>query len=208
MRHVRVIAAVLGVVAVPVAAAVGYRTVFQPWQARWGATDEEVDRVMPGDAVVADPDFVATRAIDIDAAPERVWPWLVQVGSGRAGWYTYDRIDNGGTPSADRILPEQQQLRIGDRIPMVPGRDVGPIVADIDPPRRMLWTDDSVGFSWEWQLDPVGDRTRLVSRLRVNAHPWSRRMVYEGVAAVGDIFMQRRMLRGIKRRAEHTAAAG
>jgi hypothetical protein len=76
-----------------------YRVLVQPWQHRWGATDEDV------------PDATSTtRAITIAAPPEQVWPWLVQLGYGRAGWYSYDWIDNDNLPSADRILPDHGQL--------------------------------------------------------------------------------------------------
>lgn len=205
--------AVVGAAAVLV---VAYRLGFQPWQPRWGATDDEVARVMTGDAEVAHADFLATCAIDVRAPPMTVWPGLVQIGSGRAGWYRYDRIDNAGTPSATRILPENatrilpeyQQRQVDDRIPMITGGDIGPTVKETDPPRRMPWCDDVGEFGWEWLLEPAAaGGTRLLNRLRVTAHPSTGRMTYEAVAAVGDIVMQRRMLRGIKRRAEQTAAS-
>ena len=92
---------------------------------------------------------------------------------------------------------------------MIPGRDIGPTVKAIDPPHRMLWSDDDGEFSWEWLLEPSpAGGTRLVNRLRVTAHPWTRRMAYEAVASVGDIVMQHRMLHGIKRRAEQLANGG
>jgi hypothetical protein len=86
-----------------------YRVLVQPWQHRWGATDEGVCRAMPGDGLVPDATST-TRAITIAAPPEQVWPWLVQLGYGRAGWYSYDWIDNDNRPSADRILPDHGQL--------------------------------------------------------------------------------------------------
>jgi hypothetical protein len=92
---------------------------------RWGATEEEAARPLPGDAVVEKADFVATRAITIKVPSHDVWPWLMQTRSGRAGWYTYDRFDNAGVPSATQILPELQQLAGGDLIPMVVGRTSG-----------------------------------------------------------------------------------
>ena len=99
--------------------------IVRPRAPRWGATEEEAARPLPGDAVVETADFVATRAITIKAPSHDVWPWLVQTGSGRAGWYTYDRFDNAGVPSATLILPELQQLAGGDLIPMVVGRTSG-----------------------------------------------------------------------------------
>ena len=80
-----------------------YVFVVRPRTVRWGATDEEVTRPLPGDRVVRGRAYTATRAITIDAPPEDVWPWIVQIGSGRAGWYAIDRLDNGGVPSAQEI---------------------------------------------------------------------------------------------------------
>jgi hypothetical protein len=184
----------------------GYWRIVRPWALRWGATEEEAARPLPGDEVVETADFVATRAITIDAPPQDVWPWLVQIGSGRAGWYTYDRLDNAGVPSATRILPEFQQLKDGDLIPMVAGKDIGVRVKELEPERRMLWWDEKGEYSWEWLLEPADGRTRLLNRLRATRHPWTRRMLYELVAANGDVVMQRKLLRGIKKRAERLAA--
>ncbi|HWD43867.1 MAG TPA: SRPBCC family protein [Actinomycetota bacterium] len=196
-------------IAVAAAAVAGlqaaYARLVRPWALRWGATAEEAARPLPGDEVVAQADFVATRAITIDAPPHQVWPWLVQIGSGRAGWYSYDRIDNAGVPSATEIIPELQQLRVGDLIPMVAGKDIGVRVKELEPEHRMLWWDEQGEYSWEWLLEPTGGRTRLLQRLRVTRHPWTRRMLYELVAANGDVVMQRKLLRGIKQRAEGLA---
>jgi hypothetical protein len=184
-----------------------YAKLVRPWALRWGATKEEAARPLPGDEVVAKADFVATRAITIDAPPDQVWPWLVQIGSGRAGWYTYDRIDNAGVPSATEILPELQRLAVGDLIPMVAGKDIGVRVKELEPERRMLWWDEKGEYSWEWVLEPIDQQTtRLLQRLRVTRHPWTRKMLYELVAANGDVVMQRKLLRGIKQRAERLAA--
>ena len=186
--------------------AVVYVRVVRPWALRWGATDQEAARPLPGDGVVKKADYVATRAITIHAGPGQVWPWLVQIGSGRAGWYSYDRLDNAGVPSAAEIIPELQRLAAGDLVPMVAGKDLGLWVKELEPGRRMLWWDQKGEYSWEWLLEPSAAGTRLVSRLRVTRHPWTRRMLYEVVAANGDIVMIRRMLRGIKKRAERLAA--
>jgi hypothetical protein len=183
-----------------------YAKLVRPRALRWGATAEEAARPLPGDQVVAKADYVATRAITIDAPPRDVWPWLVQMGSGRAGWYTYDRIDNAGMPSATEILPELQQLQVGDLIPMVAGKDIGVRVKELEPDRRMLWWDEQGEYSWEWVLEPADGRTRLLQRLRVTRHPWTPKMLYELVAANGDVVMQCKLLRGIKQRAERLAA--
>jgi hypothetical protein len=184
-----------------------YARLVRPWALRWGATAEEAARPLPGDHVVAKADYVATRAITIDAPPRDVWPWLVQIGSGRAGWYTYDRIDNAGVPSATEIVPELQALQVGDLIPMVVGKDIGVRVKELEPHRRMLWWDEQGEYSWEWVLEPIDQHTtRLLNRLRVTRHPWTRKMLYELVAANGDVVMQRKLLRGIKQRAERLAS--
>jgi hypothetical protein len=83
---------------------------------RWGASDDEVARTFPGRELVPDGTRAATMAITIDAPPAQVWPWLVQMGYGRAGWYSWDRLDNGGRPSAQELHPEWQDLSLGDRL--------------------------------------------------------------------------------------------
>lgn len=183
-----------------------YAKLVRPWGLRWGATEEEAARPLPSDGLVSKADYIATRAITIDAPPRDVWPWLVQIGSGRAGWYAYDRLDNAGVPSATEIIPEFQQLQVGDLIPMVAGKDIGVRVKELEPGRRMLWWDEKGEYSWEWVLEPADGRTRLLNRLRVTKHPWTRKMLYELVAANGDVVMQRKLLRGIKQRAERFAA--
>ena len=195
---------------VPLSAALGlgafYVLVVRPRAARWGATDEEAERPLPGDGVVHGRTYVATRAITIDAPPEHVWPWIVQMGSGRGGWYALDRLDNGGVPSAEEVIPELQDLQVGDLIPMIPGKEIGPRVLDMEPARRMLWTTDDE-FSWEWVLEPRdGGRTRLVSRIRERYPPLlSRKMLYAIVASTGDVVMNWTQLKRIKRRAERLA---
>jgi hypothetical protein len=201
-----------GIVVVLLAAAgagllAAYAKLVRPWALHWGATEEEAARPLPGDQVVTKADYVATRAITIDAPPQEVWPWLVQISSGRAGWYTYDRIDNAGMPSATEIIPELQQLQVGDLIPMVSGKDIGVRVKELEPDRRMLWWDEQGEYSWEWLLEPIDQHTtRLLNRLRVTKHPWTRKMLYELVAANSDVVMQRKLLREIKQRAERLAA--
>jgi len=188
------------------AAAVGYVLFLRPWHVAWGATEEEAGRPLPGDGVVPGRTYVATRAITIDAPPEDVWPWIVQMGSGRGGWYALDRLDNGGVPSAEEIVPELQELQIGDLIPMGVGKEVGPRVLEMESGRRMLWaTDDE--FTWEWVLEPRdGDRTRLISRIREQSPPLlSRKMLYALVASTGDVVMNWTQLKRIKRRAERLA---
>jgi hypothetical protein len=138
----------------------------RPWQLTWGATPEEVSRSMPGDDLVPRPTFNATRAITIAAPPERIGPWLVQIGLTRAGWYSYDILDNLGRPSARRIIPELQHLAVGDIVPMGPDGKHGMPVHSIDAPRSMIWGTPG-DTTWTWQLHPCPDgSTRLITRVR------------------------------------------
>ena len=144
-----------------------YIRVIRPWQLRWGATDEEVARVLPGDNLVARPTFNATRAITIAAPPSLVWPWLLQVGVTRAGWYSYDLLDNLGRPSARTIIPDLQDLKVRDVVPMSPDGHAGPRVLAIEPGYSMIWgTPEEV--TWTWLLEPIGESTtRLLTRIRI-----------------------------------------
>ncbi len=195
-----------------VAAGAAYARLVRPRTDRWGATDEEVDRAMPGDEIVQGADYVATRAVTIFATPEEVWPWIVQMGSGRAGWYAYDGIDNGAVPSADHIIPEFQRADVGDLVPMSVDDAVGVYVKSLEPNRSMLWWDGKGDYTWAWGLYPAGTRaTRLVTRLRVHTVPWRTglgKRAYALLASTGDIVMMRKCLRGIKARAEGTTRTG
>jgi hypothetical protein len=181
-----------------------YRSVGRPWHARWGATDEEVARALPGDQLLPDA-TVTTRAVTIEARPEEVWPWLVQLGYGRAGWYSYDWIDNDGRPSASRIVPELQRLEPGDQILMAPG--LGPRVRAVEPNEYLL-AGDADGGTWCLALYPFGDgRTRLVSRWRIRWPITLATVFWVLVSDPGTFVMERRMLLGIKARVERAAAA-
>jgi hypothetical protein len=174
-----------------------YRFALQPWHARWGATDQEVGRAMPGDAVLPGAGST-TRAITIQASAHQIWPWLVQIGYGRAGWYSYDWIDNDGKPSADRVLPDLQSLEVGHRILMVPG--MGPEVKEIEEERYILSGGEA--DTWCLALYPTEGGTRLVSRWRQN---WPRSLATSFWIAISDpgaFIMERKMLKGIKDRAE------
>jgi hypothetical protein len=123
----------------------------------WGATAAEITATMPGDGLLPRAQYRSTRAITIAATPAQVWPWLVQVGCRRAGWYADDLLDNFGYPSARRIIPELQDLEIGQWLPMVlkPSERSSFIVDSFDPPRWLLW-----------RLVSLADRrTRLITRL-------------------------------------------
>ncbi|MEP6799422.1 MAG: hypothetical protein ABI890_14800 [Lapillicoccus sp.] len=191
----------LVLLAAPIAA-IAYARIGRPWQLTWGATPEEVAGRLPGDELVVRPTFNATRAITIDARPEDIWPWLVQIGMTRAGWYSYDLLDNLGRRSADRIIPELQGLAVGDVIPMSPDGKQGMVVRALDPPRSMIWGTPAE-TTWAWQLDPSPDgSTRLIARVRSRYRWLSPSMAFSALLEFGDIWMMRKMLLNLRARAE------
>jgi hypothetical protein len=191
------------VIAVSVAT-LAYVRYVRPWQLTWGATAAEVNRRLPSDDLVTHPTFDATRAITLDAPPEQVWPWLVQVGLTRAGWYSYDLLDNLGRPSARRIIPELQYLQPGDIVPMSPDGKQGMPVLSVDAPTSMVWGEPG-GTTWAWQLDETGTGgTRLVTRVRSRYRWFSPSIAFSLLVEFGDIWMMRKMLLNLR---ERTATA-
>ncbi len=181
-----------------------YGIVVRPWHLRWGATEKEARRSLPGDELVATPIVAGTRAITIDCPPQAVWPWLVQQGYGRAGWYSY-WIDNAWRPSPDRIVPELQHLVVGDVLKTA--KEGGFTVKEVDPGR--FWVgliDGDLGqVSVAQFLEPTGENaTRLVIRFRASfAHrlaSWAFWLAFDP----GDFIFMRREMLGIKRRAERS----
>ena len=178
---------------------------YRRWHLRWGATSAEGAASLPGDGLMLRAQYKSTRAISIDAAPEAVWPWLVQVGCLRAGWYSNDLLDNLAHPSVTTIMPELQHLKIGQWVPMSPKpTDRSALkVHSFEINRWLLWTTPD--STWAWQLTPTEHNgTRLVARINARydwRHPPSAVL---GVLLMefGDFAMLRRMLRGIKARAE------
>lgn len=179
---------------------------------RWGATDEDLRRSMAGDPVITEPTHSATHALTIDALPEDIWPWLVQMGHRRGGLYSYDWLDRLfgylDHPSANRVLPEFQHLAVGDVIPL--GRGKGFPVTAIEPWRALVLSDSIDGFQWVWQfgLYSLGDgRTRLVSRGTQRFASTIGTWLFMRVMEPAAFIMTRRMLLGVKQRAEALKAA-
>jgi len=171
----------------------------------WGTTDEEGDARLPGDELLEDADGVATRAVEIDAPPSAVWPWIAQMGpSPRGGAYTYDWIENLlglGMHSVDRVLPEFQNPEVGDTIGYGSNRMR---LERVEPERVLAWRSESGNWVWTFVLEPRGGSTRLISRNRFRLPTLSARL---GMIPMepASLAMERKMLLGIKERAERLA---
>ena len=182
-----------------------YLRLYRPWQLRWGATAAEVGRRLPGDDVVRSPTFNATRAITIAARPHQIWPWLLQVGVKRAGWYSYDLLDNLARPSAHEIIPELQQLAVGDVVPLSPDGTRGVHVLTLDLPRSMMW-GTLPDTTWLWLCEPRADgTTRLITRIRSHWRWLSPSIAFSLLVEFADIWMLRKMLFNLRDRAEALA---
>jgi hypothetical protein len=183
---------------------------YRRWHLHWGATPAEARAAMPGDDLVPVSHFTATRAVTIKARPGEVWPWLTQVGYGRAGFYSYDLLDNLGRPSATAIMPQWQRADAGDlAAPMAshptPGTSFR--VAAAEPGACLVWVKPD--STWAWTLASAGPgRTRLVTRLRQRYQPTPAGLLTIILAEFGDFAMMRKMLLGIKSRAETSPAGG
>jgi hypothetical protein len=198
-----------GATAAAVLAPIGYLLFFRHWCLTWGARDDEVAAKLPGDELLPDAGLVTTRAITINAPPAAIWPWLAQMGSGRGGAYTYDWIQNLlglNMHSADRILPQFQGIKLGDELPMGSGRPVMRVEV-LDPPRTLAIRIADQGWVWIFALVPEGDSTRLISRNRIpgSSLPPASRVFFTLLMEPGSLVMERKMLIGLKQRAERTA---
>ena len=177
------------------------------------ASRAERRRRLPGDELIDQPAGGLTHAITIASRPAQIWPWLVQMGAGRAGWYSYDFIDNGRTPSAWAIKPELQAPKVGTVFPALPGRQDGFTLLTQDRDRSLtlgwLGTDGRPIVTWAFVLDQVGDRaTRLIVRARgrkgyrfLGAPQW----ISVAAARLAHFVMERKQLIGLAQRVERNA---
>ena len=192
----------------------------RPWMLTWGAQQAEFDANWPGDELIPQPRHVWTRAVTVDAPPEAVWPWLVQMGQGRGGFYSYDWLENlvgCDIHSLSHIDPDRQQLAVGDPIRLVPedaAVDLHFLVAQVDPAAALVLvtpgsidaalTGDLPYLTWGFYLRPTPEgKTRLIARTRAvyrNSLPslLSNKIMLEPIQFV----MERKMLLGIRARAE------
>ena len=164
---------------------------------------DEARRPLPGDELVSTK-LQYTDCVTIRARPSEIWPWLVQMGCRRAGWYSYDSLDNGGVPSADRILPELQRVDVGDILPWTPdGPDDGFVVLAVVPERALVLGDDCGSITWTFVLDPIDETsTRLVTRGKVWYKHLAVGLMVRLVLRPIYFGMQRRQLLNLKQRME------
>lgn len=182
------------------------------WYSDWTVRADDGERVrdLSSDELIPKPIGSVTHALTIRRSAHDVWPWLAQMGSGRAGWYAYDFVDNGGRPSADRILPEFQKVGVGTVFPALPGaKDVFVVVrCDLEHSLVLSWRSPNGTYltTWAFVLEqPESNRTRLIVRGRVapgyrpyGLPQWLAKMMAPWAHAI----MERKQLLGIKRRAE------
>lgn len=202
------------------AGAVGLRALHA--RRNWGATADEVAAVLPGDELVPEPAEQTTLAVTVEATPEEIWAWLVQIGQGRGGMYSYDWLENLiglDIRTTDEIREEWQHLAVGDRVVVVP-EGYGPMpagyaftVARADPGRALVLRQSPPEHPWNgvWSFHvlPAGDgRCRLVSRSRTERPPQVGLRAATRVGEPVTLLMTRRMLLGLKHHAERPAAAG
>jgi hypothetical protein len=176
----------------------------------WGASDEEIAGALPGDDLIADPDISATRAITVRRSPDLVWPWIAQLGQGRGGFYSYDFLENlvgCDIHSADSVVAEWQQVQVGDEVRLAPKAALE--VALVEPGHALvlrgsvpLGSTPPFDFTWAFVLREAPDRTtRLLTRERYSYKRWWTRLVVEPTEVISFV-MSRKMLRGIRARAE------
>jgi hypothetical protein len=183
------------------------------WLAREASTPAERADPMPGDDLVGRPTTASTQAISIARPPEAVWPWLVQIGQGRAGFYSHAWLENTigcRLENADRLLAAHQHLERGDPVPMHPRVPPFQVERCSSPHVLVLvWRpgrgrDGDAAASWSFVLHPLADggATRLVARMRIDDHSRLLRWLLRLVMPPGHGIMERAMLRGLARRAE------
>jgi hypothetical protein len=187
----------------------GTYPLWRDWCLTWGTTDGEATASLPGDDLMADPEISTTRAIGIHAPPSAIWPWLAQMGPGRGGLYTYDWIENLfglDIHSVDVVLPEFQDVKVGDT--QTVGTN-GPKfhVAMCDRDGALVFQSEDGNWIWAFILRADGEGSRLISRnmIKLPEASWGTRWMYKYVMEPGSLVMERKMLFGIKARAERLA---
>jgi hypothetical protein len=190
-----------------------YLFLIRPSQLHWGATAQEVGRAMPGDDLVANPTFAATRAITIRGCPEDIWPWLVQMGYNRAGFHAYDLIENLGSKTAIRsaasIAPELQHPKTGDVLPISSVAHL--TFGTIQHNQYLIWQSEAQPHdgAFTWALYPVDQsHTRLVSRIRLRHDRTMRALVLDLFTEFADHVAVPRILVGVRNRVRFACGRG
>ena len=212
---------VLGLVG-GIAAAASYLLIVRPWMLSWGTTRDEVDRLLPGDELIPGPKICATHAVTVQAPPAAIWPWLAQLGQGRGGFYSYDWIENMmglDIHTANRILVEHQEIKAGDKIALAPEGFSIP-VAIVEPSRTLVLHGDTrnpadeetppmkpgdyLAMTWGFYLLEREDgTTRFIERSKIDWNPTlANSIFYRLFLEPGAFLMERKMMLGIKQRAE------
>ena len=184
-----------------------YLFAIRPAALCWGATAVEVARSMPGDDLVPSPSFCATRAITIHGRPEDIWPWLVQIGYGRAGFYGYDLIENLGSGtgirSSESILPDLQDPKPGETLTISAVASL--VFESIQPDHYLIWRGaaNPIDSSFVWGLYPIdASHTRVISRIRLRYHWRDRRLALDLFTEFADHVAVPKILLGLKGRVE------
>lgn len=205
------------------AGAVAYLLALRPRLLRWGATAQECDAPFVGADIISGGMRSATMATTLPASPAEVWPWIAQMGCGRAGWYSWDLIDNAGRPSARVIHPEWQHIAVGDRIAMTPSGRTSFVVAHCDAPHALVLRArldgrgracdpttplPAVGLDYLWAVElrdaPDGGTRMVVSGYRVIRPFWLGRLGELLVGEAGHWVMQQRQFANLSRRVRQT----
>ena len=178
-----------------------YVSTIRPWHMRWGATESELAMPLPGDQLVPPSAVVSTRAITIRATPQEIWPWLIQLGQGRGGYYSYDWLENlfaADMHNADTIVPGLQHVDVGDHISLQ-GNGPYMTVATVDPERALIMEG-----GWGWYLEPVdAQNTRLIVRYAsFEVNSWASALFYYPIFEPAHCVMELGMMLGIAGRAE------
>lgn len=200
-----------------------YPFAVRPWLLSWGTSRVEMQQEYPGDDLVPDPRVVSTRAVTIRAPADQIWPWLVQMGQDRGGFYSYDWLENLlglDIHNADEIVAEWQHLDLGDTVRLAP--EMGMNVAVLHPERALVLSavidmqtgssydpagplpEDATATSWGFYLVPVDSvKTRLIARFRLATKPTVlNTLIWRVATEPAHFIMERKMLKGIRRRAE------
>ena len=200
-----------------VGALAAYFLAIRPWHLRWGATDEELRMKLPGDEVKPDAEVQITHGITINAPASEIWKWLVQIGQGRGGFYSYDWLENLfdlEIHNVDEIKPELQNLKVGDFVRSAHkgwlggkfDETAGWNVVRFEPNHALVLRDKIEGGSWSFVLKPVYERrTRLLARIRADEATCLGRAIFNlSVVEPAHFIMERKMLLTLKERAEES----